>query len=182
MGLLFLSTYCFPLHLSSDLLIFEPHSWQVFQLDNFKMHCILTNEKLKKRDQYVFEFDTSCIPYFFWEEEEKHLLIIFCSRDLSVMNVCSFRSKSFKSNFHKKLFKSSFHDKLFKSNFRDNVCKNSFALSCRSRKPVRSRPQELVTDTSDQQLPNSKPFKIKKKGLAQKGQHKRSTRTCNRYK
>merc|ERR1712223_1123723 len=104
MGLLFLSTYCFPLHLSSDLLIFEPHSWQVFQLDNFKMHCILTNEKLKKRDQYVFEFDTSCIPYFFWEEEEKHLLIIFCSRDLSVLNVFSFHSKLFKSNFHDNLF------------------------------------------------------------------------------
>jgi len=141
------------------------------------MHCILTiNEKLKKRDQYVFQFDTSCIPYFFWEEEEKHLLIIFCSRDLSEMNVCSFRSKSFKSNFHKKLFKSNLHDKLFKSNFhnnsiksnfhnksiksnfRDNLCKNSFALSCRSRKPVRSRPQELVTDTTDQQVPNSKSY------------------------
>jgi len=129
--LLLLSKYCFPLHLSSDLLIFQPHSWQVVQLDNFKMHCILTiNEKLKKRDQYVFQFDTSCIPYFFWEEEEKHLLIIFCSRDLSVMNLFSFHSKSFKSNFHNKLFKSNFHDKLSKAISTINCSKAICTINC----------------------------------------------------
>ena len=133
--LLLLSTYCFPLHLSSDLLIFQPHSWQVVQLDNFKMHCILTNEKLKKRDQYVFEFDTSCIPYFFWEEEEKHLLIIFCSRDLSVLNLFSFHSKSFKSNFHNKLFKSNFHIKLFKAISTTNCSKSISKINCSNQFP-----------------------------------------------